>query len=59
MLIPGRDWISLDPTQGQEQTGQFVRVAVGHDDTDLPLRRGIFKGNAKEKMDVKVSVKAF
>lgn len=59
MLIPGRDWISLDPTQGQEQTGQFVRVAVGRDDADIPPTRASLKGNAKEKMDVKVSVQAF
>jgi transglutaminase-like putative cysteine protease len=59
VLIPGRGWISLDPTHNQEQTGQYVRVAVGRDYADVPPTRGIFKGNAKEKMDVKVSVTAF
>jgi transglutaminase-like putative cysteine protease len=59
VLIPGRGWISLDPTHNREQTGQYVRVAVGRDYADVPPTRGIFKGNAKEKMDVRVSVTAF
>ena len=58
VLIPERGWISLDPTHNREQTGQYVRVAVGRDYADVPPTRGIFKGNAKEKMDVQVSVSA-
>lgn len=59
VLIPGRGWISLDPTHNQEQTGQYVRVAVGRDYADVPPTRGVFKGNAREKMDVEVSVGVF
>jgi len=59
VLTPERGWISLDPTHNREQTGQYVRVAVGRDYADVPPTRGIFKGNAREKMDVKVSVTAF
>jgi transglutaminase-like putative cysteine protease len=58
VLIPGHGWISLDPTHDREQTPQYVRVAVGRDYADVPPTRGVFKGNAKEKMDVKVSVTA-
>jgi transglutaminase-like putative cysteine protease len=58
VLVPERGWISLDPTHNTEQTGQYVRVAVGRDYADVPPTRGIFKGNAKEKMDVEVSVNA-
>lgn len=58
VLIPERGWVSLDPTHNREQTGQYVRVAVGRDYADVPPTRGIFKGNAKEKMDVQVSVTA-
>lgn len=58
MLIPGAR-LALDPTHDREQTRQFVRVAVGRDYADIPPTRAILKGNAKEKMDVKVSVKAF
>jgi transglutaminase-like putative cysteine protease len=59
VLVPDRGWISLDPTHNREQTEQYVRVAVGRDYSDVPPTRGIFKGNAKEKMDVQVSVMAF
>jgi len=59
VLVPERGWLSLDPTHDTEQTGQYVRVAVGRDYADVPPTRGIFKGNAKEKMEVDVSVKAY
>jgi len=59
VLIPERGWVSLDPTHNREQTGQYVRVAVGRDYADVPPTRGIFKGNAKEKMDVEVSVNVY
>lgn len=59
VLVPERGWVSLDPTHDREQTAQYVRVAVGRDYADVPPTRGIFKGNAKEQMDVKVSVAAF
>jgi len=58
VLIPGYGWASLDPTHDTQQTGQYVRVAVGRDYADVPPTRGIFKGNAKEKMDVAVAVRA-
>ena len=58
VLTPERGWVSLDPTHDREQTEQYVRVAVGRDYADVPPTRGIFKGNAKEQMDVTVSVKS-
>jgi len=59
VLVPGRGWVSLDPTHNREQTGQYVRVGVGRDYADVPPTRGIFKGKAKEKMDVEVVVMAY
>jgi transglutaminase-like putative cysteine protease len=59
VLLPERGWVSLDPTHDREQTAQYVRVAVGRDYADVPPTRGIFKGNAKEKMEVAVSVKVY
>lgn len=52
----GYGWISVDPTHNCEQTDHYVRVAVGRDYADVPPTRGIFKGNAKEKMEVEVKV---
>src|SRR5687768_4770156 len=40
VLIPGRCWISLDPTHTREQTGPYLRVAVGRDYADVPPTRG-------------------
>ncbi len=57
VCIPGEGWISLDPTHNSLQTAEYVRVAVGRDYADVPPTRGIFVGNARETMEVKVSVK--
>jgi transglutaminase-like putative cysteine protease len=56
--LPGQGWVSLDPTHNRAQTGQYVRVAIGRDYGDVPPTRGVFKGQAKEKLDVKVTVTA-
>ncbi|MEO8359508.1 MAG: transglutaminase family protein, partial [Vicinamibacteria bacterium] len=56
VLIPGMGWISLDPTHASHQTSHYVRVAVGRDYADVPPTRGVYKGNAKESMDVVVTV---
>ena len=55
-FIPGSGWISLDPTHNCEQTENYVRLAVGRDYSDVPPTRGVFKGKAKETLDVQVSV---
>lgn len=53
-----RGWISLDPTHDREQNDHYVRVAIGRDYADVPPTRGVFKGNAKETLDVVVTVTA-
>jgi transglutaminase-like putative cysteine protease len=52
-----RGWISLDPTHNCAQNGQYVRLAVGRDYSDVPPTRGTYKGAAKETLDVKVDVR--
>jgi transglutaminase-like putative cysteine protease len=54
--VAGRGWVSLDPTHNKIQTRQHVRVAVGRDYADVPPTRGIFTGNAKEALQVDVTV---
>ncbi|MFI5183964.1 MAG: transglutaminase domain-containing protein [Vicinamibacteria bacterium] len=56
VLIPGAGWISLDPTHGLVQTSRYVRVAVGRDYADVPPTRGVYKGSARESLDVVVTV---
>ncbi len=58
VYLPGQGWTSLDPTHNRAQTAQYVRVAIGRDYADVPPTRGVFKGQAKETLDVKVSVTA-
>ena len=59
VFVPGSGWVSLDPTHNSEQTGAYVRLAIGRDYADVPPTRGVFVGNAKEEMTVTVSVKAY
>jgi transglutaminase-like putative cysteine protease len=58
VFTPGRGWISLDPTHGREQDEHYVRLAVGRDYGDVPPTKGVYKGNATERLDVAVSIRA-
>jgi transglutaminase-like putative cysteine protease len=58
VFVAGRGWVSLDPTHDREQTDHCVRAAVGRDYADVPPTRGVYKGNGKETLQVKVSVRA-
>ena len=58
VYLASEGWLSLDPTHNCEQGAEYVRVAVGRDYADVPPTRGIFVGNAKETMEVKVVVNA-
>jgi transglutaminase-like putative cysteine protease len=58
VFIQGEGWLSLDPTHNRAQTAEYVRVATGRDYADVPPTRGVFVGNAKESMEVSVTVDA-
>ncbi len=57
VFVPGRGWISFDPTHDCEQSEQYVRLGVGRDYADVPPTRGTYKGTGKEVLDVKVNVR--
>jgi transglutaminase-like putative cysteine protease len=57
MLVDGA-WVALDPTHDRLQTDHYVRVAVGRDYADVPPTRGVYKGKARERLDVEVAVRA-
>ena len=40
-----------------EQTARYVRVGVGRDYADVPPTRGVYKGKAKEQLDVAVRIR--
>jgi transglutaminase-like putative cysteine protease len=54
--VSGRGWTSIDPTHDTPQTPRHLRVAVGRDYGDVPPTRGVFKGEAAEKLLVTVRV---
>jgi transglutaminase-like putative cysteine protease len=49
-------WVSLDPTHDREQNGHYVRVAVGRDYADVPPTRGVYRGAARETLEVSVAL---
>jgi transglutaminase-like putative cysteine protease len=57
VFVENVGWFSLDPTHNCPQSARHVRVGVGQDYADVPPTRGVYKGNAKEKMEVHVRVK--
>lgn len=57
-FVPGVGWIGIDPTHGSLVTEQYVTVAVGRSYADVPPNRGVYRGDAKETIDVSVQIQA-
>ena len=55
-LIPGEDWFGLDPTLGAPVGMRHVRVAYGRDYGDVAPVRGVYKGQAGQRLSVDVQV---
>lgn len=55
-FVPGVGWIGIDPTHGSLVTEDYVAVAVGRSYADVPPNRGVFRGDAEEKIDVAVAM---
>jgi transglutaminase-like putative cysteine protease len=53
---PGYGWVNLDPTHGKWVVSEHVVTAVGRDFSDVPPNRGVWKGDAEEKIAVTVNV---
>ena len=53
---PDLGWVGIDPTNDRLVDGQYVRVAVGRDYTDVQPLRGIFVGGRKQRLFVEVNV---
>lgn len=54
VFVPGEGWLSLDPTHDAPQDARYIRLGVGRDYADVPPTLGVFKGSAKETLDVDV-----
>jgi len=58
VYLAGRGWLGLDPTHDRATGPRYTRVAVGRDYADAAPVRGIYQGGAKEKLEVRVRMRA-
>jgi transglutaminase-like putative cysteine protease len=54
--IPGHGWAGIDPTNNVWVTNTHVKLAVGNRFSDCTPVKGIFRGPAKQKLSVYVSI---
>jgi transglutaminase-like putative cysteine protease len=54
LLFPSAGWIALDPANNCIVGRNFVKVAVGRHFGDVTPNKGIYRGTAKESIDVTV-----
>lgn len=57
ILVPGMEWVALDPTNDQWCGERHVAASFGRDFADATPLRGTFKGSGGQKMTVKVVMK--
>lgn len=57
VLLPGMDWVGLDPTNNQWCGERHVAVSFGRDFSDATPVRGTFKGSGGQKMSVHVRMR--
>jgi transglutaminase-like putative cysteine protease len=54
LLFPSYGWVGFDPANNCPVAENFVKVAVGRDYRDVPPNRGVYRGKARETIDVQV-----
>ncbi len=57
VLVPGMEWVALDPTNKQWCGERHVAVSYGRDSGDAAPVRGTFKGSGSQQMKVRVKMK--
>jgi transglutaminase-like putative cysteine protease len=57
VLMPGMEWVALDPTNAQWCGERHVAVSFGRDFSDATPLRGTFKGSGGQKLSVNVRMK--
>lgn len=56
-MIPGKQWVALDPTNNQWCGDRHVTMAYGRDFRDAAPVLGTFKGSGAQRMNVRVAMK--
>ena len=54
--IPTSGWVGIDPTNNIGTGERHIRMAIGRDYADVPPTRGVYRGNASERLEVAVNV---
>lgn len=57
VLVPGLEWVALDPTNNQWCAEQHVAVSFGRDSRDAAPVRGTFKGSGGQELKIKVNMR--
>jgi len=57
LMVPGLEWVAIDPTNNQWCGEQHVAVSIGRDFADAAPVRGTFKGAGSQAMKVSVIMK--
>ena len=57
-FIPSFGWLGFDPTHGELVGDRHIAVAAGRSYADVPPNRGVYRGEADEKIAVAVSIQA-
>jgi transglutaminase-like putative cysteine protease len=55
--LPDLGWLGMDPTNNQQADDHFVKVAVGRDFSDVPPNKGVYRGQARESIFVRVETR--
>jgi transglutaminase-like putative cysteine protease len=56
VLVPGQQWVALDPTNNRWCSDQHICVSFGRDASEAAPIRGTFKGTGHQTMKVQVRV---
>ena len=57
VMLPGLQWVAIDPTNDQWCGERHITVALGRDFVDASPVRGTFKGAGTQSMKVRVTMK--
>ena len=57
-FVPSIGWLGLDPTHGELVGDRHVAVATGRSYADVPPNRGVYRGEAEERIAVSVTIEA-
>src|SRR5262249_26906860 len=57
VFVPGNGWVGIDPTLGTPTSARHIRVAYGRDYGDVPPVRGVYRGQAGQRLSVNVTLR--